>query len=447
MADDTLILGAGMTGLAAGISAGHPVFEAEADPGGICLSYHMRAGDRQPRSDAGDDDEVYRFEVGGGHWVFGGDPLVLQFIHGLLPVKHYARRSSVYFPEQDHFVPYPLQNHLRYLDGAIAASALAEMAQPVKSPANTMADWVECSFGHTLSKLFFQPFHELYTAGLYRQIAPQDSYKSPVNLKLALHGAFADVPAAGYNTTFLYPEGGLDLLAKHMAARCDVHYGRRVAQLQTDTHRVVFADGKSQPYGKILSTLPLNYAMEMAGLSVEAPVDPHTAVLVVNIGAIRGKRCPDDHWLYVPASAAGFHRVGFYSNVDRSFLPASARESGDRVSIYVERAFPAGRKPSEGDIDSYCAQVVGELQQWGFIEAVEVVHPTWVDVAYTWSRPGSKWKTQAMQALQEAGIFQIGRYGRWMFQGIADSIRDGFVAGGSFRAWDSAADNRVAGML
>jgi hypothetical protein len=33
--------------------------------------------------------------------------------------------------------------------------------------------------------------------------------------------------------------------------------------------------------------------------------------------------------------------------------------------------------------------------------------------------------------LEDKGIYQIGRYGRWRFQGIADSIRDGLVAGSS----------------
>jgi hypothetical protein len=34
-----LILGAGMTGLAAGMASGLPVLEAAAHPGGICCSY------------------------------------------------------------------------------------------------------------------------------------------------------------------------------------------------------------------------------------------------------------------------------------------------------------------------------------------------------------------------------------------------------------------------
>jgi hypothetical protein len=41
-----------------------------------------------------------------------------------------------------------------------------------------------------------------------------------------------------------------------------------------------------------------------------------------------------------------------------------------------------------------------------------------------------------MAALEARDIFPVGRYGRWVFQGIADSIRDGLYVGGALR--DSA---------
>ena len=440
MEDNTLILGAGMTGLAAGIASGLPVMEASGSAGGICMSYHMRPGDPQPLADGAASDDAYRFENGGGHWIFGGDPTVLHFIRELVPVQHYARRSSVFFPDDGSYVPYPIQNHLRFLDKSLALTALAEMARPAP-PGRTMAEWVTANFGDTLGELFFAPFHELYTAGLYSRIAAQDSYKSPVDLALALQGAFADAPAVGYNTTFIYPQGGLNLLAQRMAERCRVEYGKRVTGFDTEARRVRFSDGSERAYERLLSTLPLNQAMDMAGLTVAATPDPHTSVLVLNIGATRGERCPDDHWLYIPYSRSGFHRVGFYSNVDRSFLPAAARASGDRVSIYIERAYPAGTEPDEQAVAAYSRQVVEELQDWGFIGEAEVVHPTWVEVAYTWSWPGSPWKAQAMKALEEAGIYQVGRYGRWIFQGIADSIRDGFIAGSALRGYTGEGRN------
>jgi len=35
---------------------------------------------------------------------------------------------------------------------------------------------------------------------------------------------------------------------------------------------------------------------------------------------------------------------------------------------------------------------------------------------------------KALKALQECGIYQVGRYARWVFQGIADSIKEGVIA-------------------
>jgi len=429
------ILGAGMTGLAAGVASGLPVYEASEVPGGICSSYYIRPGDSERLYSTPKDGEAYRFELGGGHWIFGGDPLILHFIRSLAPVKSYLRKSSVFLPQKNLFVPYPIQNHLRYLGPEIAAQALHEMvmASTANQPINTMADWLEACFGPTLCDLFFFPFHELYTASLYKRIAPQDIYKSPVNLKLAIRGAFADVPPVGYNVTFIYPEEGLNVLAQRMAARCEIHYGKKVVRIDLKEKVLFFEDGSSVNYEFVISTLPLNKVVEMAGLALDEQPDPATSVLVINIGAKRGERCPDDHWVYIPQSRAGFHRVGFYSNVDVTFLPLSARKAKERVSIYVEKAYLEGQKPDKNEAKALCEAVVRELQEWGWIGEVEVVDPTWIEVAYTWSWPGSRWREKALKALEEHGIYQIGRFGCWVFQGIAESIKEGLMAGGAVR--------------
>ncbi len=428
----TLIIGGGITGLSAGISSGLPVFEASEVPGGICSSYYVRLGSDQRLPNLPNDGEAYHFELGGGHWIFGGDPAVVHFIKSLTPVGSYDRRSSVYFCNQNLYVPYPIQNHLRFLSPEIVERSLTEMATP-QGAFSTMQEWLEESFGKTLSEIFFNPFHDLYTAGLYKKIIPQDAYKSPVNLSLAIRGALNDVPPVGYNTTFIYPFEGLNTLAQRMAKQCDVRYGKHAIKIDVKAKEVFFADGSVEPYENLISTLPLNQMLEMTELAVEAAPDPYTSVLVLNIGAVRGENCPNDHWLYNPDATSGFHRVGFYSNVDPLFLPKSSREKSDRVSIYVERAYLGGVKPTNEEINRYADAVIKELQDWGFIGNTEVVDPTWIDVAYTWSLPKSNWKPKVLKILEQNNIYQIGRYGRWIFQGIADSIRDGFIVGGSFK--------------
>ena len=435
MKPQSYVLGSGMTGLAAGMTSGFPIYEALEVPGGICCSYYIRPGDDRRFYSAPKDGEAYRFEVGGGHWIFGGDPLVLRFIRSLVPVKTYTRKSSVFLPDREIFIPYPIQNHLRYLGLELAAKVLDEIVEAAMTnqPISTMADWLKACFGPTLCALFFYPFHELYTAGLYKQIAPQDIYKSPVNIKLAIKGAFTKVSPVGYNVSFIYPEEGLNTLVYQMAARCNVHYCKRVMRIEVKEKILYFDDGSSVGYETLLSTLPLNKMVEMAGLSIDEQPDPATSVLVVNIGAKRGRRCPDEYWVYIPNSRAGFYRVGFYSNVDLSFLPTSFRNTRDRVSIYVEKAYPEGQKPSEREIKILCDNIIQELQEWDWIEEAEVVDPTWIDVAYTWTWPNSRWREKVLKALERYDIYQIGRYGRWAFQGITDSIRDGLMAGGALK--------------
>ena len=335
-------------------------------------------------------------------------------------------------------VPYPLQDNLRFLDSSVSSKVLQEIGAPAQSrPVSrrgTMRHWLRDGFGDTLCDLFFDPFHERYTGGLHRRIAPQDAYKTPIDPAKVRDGARAETTPSGYNVSFAYPREGLDVLARRMAEGCDVRYGCRVVSIDTHRKKVNLADGQQLGYRRLISTLPLNKTLRMAGLRTEAPDDPYTSVLVLNIGACRGPQCPEDHWVYVPDADAGFHRVGFYSNIDADFLPASAGGPGDRVSLYVEKAFLGGGRPGRAEVDAYANETVAELRRWGWIEETDVVHPTWIDVAYTWRYPGSSWKSEALRILEERDISMIGRYARWSFQGIADSLRDGLFAGGVLSA-------------
>jgi protoporphyrinogen oxidase len=200
----SLILGAGVTGLAAGLASGFPIYEAERNPGGICSSYYLQPGQKERLAEPPLDGQAYRFEIGGGHWIFGGAPVVLRFIQSLSPTKRYDRRSAVYFAETGLTIPYPIQNNLGYLDEHVAARALGEMLSGGSGTDSTMEGWLRLHFGPTLSELFFGPFHDRYTVGLWKRIAPQDPYKSPIQFSQVIEGAFRRAPSAGYNVTFAY---------------------------------------------------------------------------------------------------------------------------------------------------------------------------------------------------------------------------------------------------
>lgn len=435
--DNTIILGGGITGLSLGITTGFKIYEALGYPGGICSSYYMRAGENKRLHLYPKDKEAYRFELGGGHWIFGNNIHIIQFIKFITPVSLYNRNSAVYFPESGKFIPYPIQNHLSFLEQELISKILSEIIQnrTFLPKIFTFNEWLRSNFGDTLTELFFGPFHQLYTANLYKKIAPQDAYKSPVNIKNVLEGAFSKLPPVGYNTTFIYPNFGLDHLTNEMARLCNIEYNKLITNIDIKTKTIFFKDKSKCTYDQILSTLPLNKMAQLTSLNTAQKPDPCTSVLVLNIGATKGVKCPKEHWLYIPSSKGNFHRVGFYSNVDKSFLPLSSRKLNNRVSIYVEKAFPEDKKPGKQELIAQTKAIINELIEWRWIKKVEVQDSTWIDVAYTWNWPSSIWKDDVIEKLRLSDIYQIGRYGTWNFQGILDSIKDGFIAGASFRKY------------
>jgi len=437
------ILGAGATGLAAGSILGWKIFEAEEGPGGICSSYYLTTGLTSRRPTRAPDEEDYRFELGGGHWMFGEEADALRVISQHSDLRLYERKSSVYLPARDLFVPYPIQNHLSYLPPQLADRALDQLLAGSEGPQTSMSDWLRRTFGSVLCDLFFAPFHRSYTAGLWEDISPQDFHKSPYDRAMIEKGRHGKIDSAGYNVRFSYPVGGLGSLFRSVAQDCDVSYMKRVTAIDPVKRILKFADGTDVRYELLISTIPLNRTVEMAGLNIPERPDPYTSVVVVNIGGTRGKKCPDDHWLYVPESRSGFFRIGFYSNVERSFLPASRRSDARCISMYVEWALRGGEKPSDREVARFCTNVVGELREWNFLDEVDIVDPTWIDVAYTWSHCGSTWRERAISALRDIDIHQAGRYGRWQFQGIVDSFSEGLNLGQMF-GHDKAAPYRLS---
>lgn len=428
-----MVLGGGVTGLATGWASRGLVLEAAETPGGICASYYMGLRSGNTHHHPPSNEPTFRFERGGGHWIFGGDLAVLRFIHRLSPCQRYTRNSAVYLPQWDLYVPFPLQNHLAFLPKEVAAKAVEEIVANAASPrpCATMAEWLEQAFGPTLCELFFFPFHELYTAGLFRSIAPQDAYKTPVHLPTVVRGAFGQAAPTGYNVTFLYPERGLDHLVQSLAAGCRVRLASPAVRIDLQERAVHLADGAVLAYENLISTLPLDTTLDLAGLAAPTRPDPATSVLVVNVGGVVGKRCPPYHWVYFPSSRSGFHRVGFYSNIVRHFLPETSQTP--LVSMYIERSFLPAALPGVKEQEHIAEAMVREVVEMGFLAEPLAVHWNTIPTAYTWRWPESRWQSEAQQLLLEHGVIPAGRFGRWSFQGIAESLGQGLMVGAAVR--------------
>jgi len=242
-------------------------------------------------------------------------------------------------------VDYPIQNNLYALGDKIANQVVKEILENNKklniSDSITMAELLRHNFGETLFNIFFGPFHKRYTAGLYKEIAPQDIYKTPFDIKSVINGAAGNPKKdVGYNVTFIYPENGLDFLSWKIAKLCDIQFESKVEKIDIETKTVLLSDGSSFEYDVLISTLPLNKLLKMTNVLEDE--EPYTSVLVLNLGVeFSGSKINYHgyHWLYIPDSLSGFHRIGYYSNIDTMFLPERFRNPQKYGSLYIEFAF------------------------------------------------------------------------------------------------------------
>lgn len=369
-----LIIGGGFSGLAAGIKTGYPVYEATDSLGGICSNYFKNG---------------FEFFTGGPHYLFENDKTVeaMKFVQSLVELNSYDRHAGVYY---NHIFPYPIQTFTQ---------------ETHKSTPGYFKHWLSEKFSTAENNMFFYPFNQKYTAGLMDEIIQYDGYKTP------------KAGTNGFVSRFHDPVGGLGGLIDKMSKKCQIHINKRAIKISPEERIVIFQDGEAVKYDKLISTIPLNQCLSLCGNKNYSL--PYSAVFVLNIGAEPGPNLPKEHWLYIPFCKSGFHRVGFYTNVD----PLKAPEG--KVGLSVEMAFGAEYLYDDLDVDFIIQEFVAELQSWGWIKDVIVTDPTYVRTAYTWNLTLNE-RERHIAWLKERNIISTGRYGSWKFCGILESITDGF---------------------
>lgn len=356
--------------MAAGIKTGFPILEATNHAGGICR-YYQKNG--------------YEFSTGGPHWIFGGGK-GLDYIKSQVEIEEYPRNAGVYY---NHTFPYPIQ---------------ATSQRENLSKEGTLKRWLSDNFSLAECNLFFNPFNEKYTSGMYEEILQSESQKTPRKDEKP------HVPC-------LYePKNGLSELVDKMSSQCQIEYNHKVVKIDTKRKVIIIWNGEKfikRNYDKLITTAPLDVTLDMCG-RFEHDL-PFTSVLVFNIGAEIAENTPKENYLYVPFCKSGFYRLGFYSNTKKERAPKGKVALSAELSLLPDVEF---------DPYEIGQRVVEELQNWRFIGKVDTLDPTYVRCAYTWVRTNEV--QSHLDWLKERDIISIGRYGSWKFGGITNSIEEGF---------------------
>jgi protoporphyrinogen oxidase len=224
----------------------------------------------------------------------------------------------------------------------------------------------------------------------------------------------------GPNARFRYPkEGGTGAIWRDVAGRIGagfVQCGRTAVAIDPKARRVVFADGGEDRYDSLISTLPIDRLVALAGLDWLVPAARElssSTVHVVGLGmegelpdALAGRK-----WIYFPGRDLPFYRATVLSN----FAPSNAPPG--HWSLLAESA-ASGHRPI--DPATVVGAVVAGFAAEGFLPPGRRIVSRFHHVAEPGYPTPTLTRNDALARLHPAlaalGIHSRGRFGAWRYE-------------------------------
>ncbi len=380
----TVVLGAGLTGLSAGVilaRAGFEVKVIEADTivGGLSRTIHHNG---------------FRFDLG-GHRFFSTDERLNQFVQDLMQDEliTVSRSSKIFL--RNKFLDYPLKpaNAFFGLGILTSLSILADFGiekcrRLIKKRKNvSLEDWVIDNFGRTMFDIYFKVYSEKVWGIDCNRISAEwvDRRINGLSLAKALKNAFFRVTGKKIPTLvdeFFYPKLGIgrisDRLKEEIDVCNDVMLETTVEAIHHDHGEITGIVVRHQEHTdvitvkQVISSLPLTQVINMLSPAppqhiIDAAAKLRFRDLVVVALMIDKRQVTDQTWIYIPEEKIPFGRIHEPTNWSDLMAP-----EGKTLLVIEYFSFKGDRIWCDSD-EHLFELTVGHLEKLGFIKNSDVM--------------------------------------------------------------------------
>ncbi len=418
------VLGAGIAGLAAAQKlkeAGRSpvVYEKNAEAGG-----HTRSHER----------EGFIFDEG-PHVSFTGNAQIAALFEKAVSGRFREQDSLILNDWNGVRMPHPVQCNLFGLPVELIDRVVRDFKDaPVlegRTP-DSYDQWCLAAFGKTFSEEFvFKYTRKYWTTEASNMttdwIGPR--VHRPTLEQVTEGAEKSAAQRKHYLTKFRYPDkGGFASYVDPMASGLDIRFGCDVAFIDTEARTLLFADGKEECYGRLISSLPLPELVARIRQAPPAVVEAAkrlvcTSLVLVNVAIERSEGLPDAHWMYFYDEDVVFSRVNFPHRLSRGNAPEGC--GSIQAEIYHSRYQPL----PEGDVAARC---VDDLRRKKILlpeDRIRFVGTQKIEYANVLFDKNRAPSLQVVKAyLDRLGIVTCGRYGEWGYFWTDDSILSGWNA-------------------
>ena len=418
MNNNTIILGAGISGLGAAYSLRQKgetplVLEKDETYGGLCGCFTI------------DGFTFDRFV----HLSFAKDERVLNIFNTSAKriITHIPNPYNIY---NRKWIKHPAQNNLYPLSAEEKSLIIKDF---LSRPNNVEADkidnyeqWLRIQFGNYFAEHFPMKYTKKYWMSEAKELETrwvgQRIYQPSVE-EVIKGSQTADTPVTYYAKEMRYPaSGGYRQFFSLLAEGTDIRYGQEVTNIDTTKKTVKTSDNTTYHFTRLISTLPLNlYPSLMPGM----PEDIKTAARMLKATsgyhvsiALKTKDIPPYLWWYIYDEDILAARV--YSPSLKSPNNAPEGCSSLQMEVYcAENAF------TEQELKE---RTVGKLIEIGIIKEEDILFTHIGFEAYAnviFDKNIYVCREKVRKYLISQGIEPIGRFGEWGYLWSDQSLLSG----------------------
>ena len=409
---ETLIVGAGMSGLAAadrlGRGADVLVLEADDEIGGYCKTV-ARDG--------------FVWDYSGHFFHFRHPEIERELVSRMAEQKvlEVSKDSRIHFAGE--LVDFPFQKNIHQLPREDFLECLHDLYFREERTPESFLDMLHVKFGRAISEKFLVPYNEkLYATDLGSlDVDAMGRFFPYADIDDVIRG-FKKSDNASYNATFTYPEGGAIQYVHALASGVDpsaIALGERLLSVDLES-RVATTSRRTIRFQNLISSAPFDRLLAMCDVAHDPSIYSYNQVEVWNLGFDR-KGPEGIHWIYYPQRDVRFYRVGFYDNIFGT----------DRMSMYVEigrradETLAPGMGEGDPEVEATRQRILEDLERVGVVTDHQLVahHRIVLSPAYVHITKASLADVEAKKAiLASHGVHSIGRYGSWTYCSIEDNI-------------------------
>ncbi len=334
------------------------------------------------------------------------------------------------------WVPYPFQNNIRYLPRQAAYECLSGLikaqgrgnAAELTARAENFGEFIDAVFGEGIARWFMRPYNFKVWAHPPEMMDKKwiGERVAVIDVERALRNVVLEQDDFGWgpNNRFKFPlRGGTGDFYRRFGPVLQGHIrlNSRVLAIDPLDKRVQLADGSTETYDILVSTMPLDVLCRDVlttgtpdAIRDEAATLRHAGGYMVGVGIRRP--CPSTKcWMYFPESNCPFYRVTYLSNYSPFMTPGKATH----YSLLCETSH-SEHKPVDGS--RIVEDTIDGLKAAGLLEAGETrdIVSTWCYHAdYSYPVPTvdrDRTLEVVIPWLEERGIFSRGRFGMWKYE-------------------------------